>query len=35
MTEKLIRKSVSSGTYWETLAGYARAVRIGDRIPDL
>lgn len=26
------RKSVNSGTVWEGLAGYARAVRIGDRI---
>lgn len=32
MTAKLIRDSVNSGTHWETLAGYARAVRIGDRI---
>jgi enamine deaminase RidA (YjgF/YER057c/UK114 family) len=28
----MIRRSVSTGTTWETLAGYARAVRIGDRI---
>lgn len=26
------RMSVSSGTSWETLAGYARAVRVGDMI---
>lgn len=26
------RDSVGSGTYWEALAGYARAVRIGHRI---
>ena len=26
------RMSVNSGTVWEGLAGYARAVRIGDRI---
>jgi len=26
------RDSVSTGTHWEALAGYARAVRIGDRI---
>ena len=28
----MIRDSVSSGTVWENLAGYARAVRVGDRI---
>lgn len=28
----LERSSVDSGTHWEELAGYARAVRIGDRI---
>jgi enamine deaminase RidA (YjgF/YER057c/UK114 family) len=27
-----LRTSVSSGTHWEALAGYARAVRVGDRI---
>lgn len=32
MAAKLIRDSVSSGTDWEDLAGYARAVRIGNRI---
>lgn len=26
------RRSVSSGTKWETMAGYARAVRVGDTI---
>ncbi len=28
----MIRRSVGSGTAWEAMAGYARAVRIGDRI---
>ena len=32
MAAKLTRDSVSSDTHWEALAGYARAVRIGDRI---
>jgi enamine deaminase RidA (YjgF/YER057c/UK114 family) len=32
VTSKLRRESVSSGTVWEDLAGYARAVRVGDRI---
>lgn len=32
MSTKLRRESVGSGTHWEELAGYARAVRIGDRI---
>jgi enamine deaminase RidA (YjgF/YER057c/UK114 family) len=26
------RKSVSSGTHWEALAGYSRAVRVGDHV---
>jgi enamine deaminase RidA (YjgF/YER057c/UK114 family) len=26
------RSSVDTGTHWEALAGYARAVRVGDRI---
>jgi len=32
MSEKATRKWVGSGTPWEDLAGYARAVRVGDRI---
>jgi enamine deaminase RidA (YjgF/YER057c/UK114 family) len=28
----LKRTSVGTGTHWEALAGYARAVRVGDRI---
>jgi enamine deaminase RidA (YjgF/YER057c/UK114 family) len=32
MNAKLQRNSVGSGTHWEDLAGYARAVRVGDRI---
>ncbi len=32
MSEKRNRTAVSSGTKWEKLAGYARAVRVGDRI---
>ncbi len=32
MTSKPQRTSVGSGTTWEELAGYARAVRVGDRI---
>jgi enamine deaminase RidA (YjgF/YER057c/UK114 family) len=30
--KKIERSSVSSGTVWEELAGYARAVRVGERI---
>jgi enamine deaminase RidA (YjgF/YER057c/UK114 family) len=30
--ESLKRASVGTGTHWEVLAGYARAVRVGDRI---
>lgn len=26
------RRSVSTGTHWEAIGGYARAVRVGDRI---
>jgi enamine deaminase RidA (YjgF/YER057c/UK114 family) len=32
MDSKPQRTSVGSGTPWEDLAGYARAVRVGDRI---
>lgn len=32
MTSTPHRTSVGSGTRWEDLAGYARAVRVGDRI---
>jgi enamine deaminase RidA (YjgF/YER057c/UK114 family) len=32
MTSKPQRTIVGSGTRWEELAGYARAVRVGDRI---
>ncbi|MGQ0604099.1 MAG: RidA family protein [Anaerolineales bacterium] len=28
----MLRQTVSSGTHWEALAGYARAVRVGDQI---
>jgi enamine deaminase RidA (YjgF/YER057c/UK114 family) len=26
------RRSVSTGTHWEAIAGYARAVRVGNRV---
>ena len=32
MDSEPYRTSVDSGTVWEELAGYARAVRVGDRI---
>ena len=32
MTTQRIRATVSSGTHWESIAGFARAVRIGERI---
>ena len=32
MTASMYRASVNTGTPWEKLAGYARAVRVGDRI---
>jgi enamine deaminase RidA (YjgF/YER057c/UK114 family) len=32
MTSSPKRASVSSGTHWEALAGYARALRVGERI---
>ena len=32
MSSPLHRSSVDTGTHWEALAGYARAVRVGDRI---
>jgi enamine deaminase RidA (YjgF/YER057c/UK114 family) len=32
MSSRLRRDSVGSGTHWEALASYARAVRVGDRI---
>lgn len=32
MSSKVERRWVGSGTRWEDLAGYARAVRVGDRI---
>ena len=31
-TGGLVRASIDTGTVWEGLAGYARAVRVGDRI---
>ncbi|ETW98060.1 RidA family protein [Candidatus Entotheonella palauensis] len=32
MSSQQVRSSVSSGTHWESIAGFARAVRIGERI---
>jgi enamine deaminase RidA (YjgF/YER057c/UK114 family) len=32
MTHNSSRTFVGSGTHWEAVAGYARAVRVGDRI---
>ena len=32
MGSRLRREAVGSGTHWEALAGYARAVRVGDRV---
>lgn len=32
MTTQRVRDSVSSGTEWEHIAGFSRALRIGDRI---
>ena len=32
MAFKGSRRSVSSGTHWEEMAGYSRAVRVGDHI---
>ncbi len=32
MSSTIERRSVGSGTTWEELAGYSRAVRVGDRI---
>lgn len=29
---KPVRRQVSSGTHWEKLAGYSRAVRVGDHV---
>lgn len=32
MSTQRVRSSVSSGTHWEDIAGFARAVRVGERI---